>query len=148
MQMKDSVQLSLAKSETVCGYEIRRLPLGAYLQAIEALKDSSRVLMDACFLGLDPVEVMGRLRTINAQTLTQMLFRLMKAAPQEAIRLLSVLTGIDDKTLLEDPNIGLDGAAQMLEAFWRLNDMENFIRAAQNVAARIKSLREKTGFSD
>ena len=43
----NSAALSLRQSETVRGYEIRRLPLGEYLRALHARRPAPRTLLAA-----------------------------------------------------------------------------------------------------
>lgn len=144
---QSGVKLSLPASEQVRGYTIRRLPLGEYLRAAQALSDSPKALLDACFPGESASAAMARLRRIDADGLADLLARAMTAAPREAIRLVAALTGVPEDALMNDPGIGLDGAAQMMEAFWRLNGVENFIRAARSGAAQLRALRSGTGCS-
>ena len=101
--------------------------------------------MRACFPGEDASQVLTRLSHIGPDGLTKLLERAMAVVPGEAVRLLSLLTGVSQEALLRDPDIGLDGLAEMLEAFWRLNGLENFTKAALRAAAALKSAR--TGFS-
>ena len=145
MTKKNSVELSLRRSETVRGYEIRRLPLGEYLAVAQMLRDLPQKLLAACFPEGTLSDALGALRTADAEKLLGLLANAMQVMPQETLRLVSGLTGVPDTALLSDPDIGLDGAAEMLLAFWRLNNMENFIRAAAQMAAGVK--RIKTGFS-
>jgi hypothetical protein len=77
----------------------------------------------------------------------QLVLLAMDVVPDEAIRLLSILTGVPEDAIFADPAIGLDGAAELAEAFWRLNGMENFTAAAARLAANIRRMREKTGCS-
>jgi len=144
---KNSAALSVKQSETVRGYEVKRLALGAYLRAIEAVREASQTLMAACFPGMDAAQVLGSLKTMDVRMLTALMLRAMDAAPAEAVRLLSVLTGVEERALLDDPAIGLDGAAEMIEAFWRINGVGNFMQAAGRMAAQIRDLRAKTGSS-
>lgn len=145
MAEKSSLPLSVRKGEMVRGYEVRRLPLGEYLTALDALREAPAALMRACFPGEDASQVLTRLSHIGPDGLTKLLERAMAVVPGEAVRLLSLLTGVSQEALLRDPDIGLDGLAEMLEAFWRLNGLENFTKAALRAAAALKSAR--TGFS-
>lgn len=142
---KNSAALSVKCSETVRGYEVKRLPLGEYLRVMEAVREMPERVMKICFPQMDAMQMLGKLRTIDAQGLTEMMLRALEVVPDEGIRLLSLLTGIPADALYADPVIGLDGAAEMIEAFWRLNGIENFIRAAERMAARLQAIREKTG---
>jgi hypothetical protein len=45
MREKSSAALSVKMSETVRGYEVKRLPLGEYLRAMEALRDMPQTVM-------------------------------------------------------------------------------------------------------
>ena len=71
----------------------------------------------------------------------------MTAVPAEAVRLVSLLTGVPQDRLLDDPQIGLDGMAQMLEVFWRINGLGNFTQAARRAAAAVRAGIGRTGSS-
>lgn len=143
----DSAALSVRKGEMVRGYEIRRLPLGEYLRTLEALRETPRALLCACFPGVDAAQAIERLAHIDADGLTELLMRAMTAVPAEAVRLVSLLTGVPQDRLLDDPQIGLDGMAQMLEAFWRINGLGNFTQAARRAAAAMRAGIGRTGSS-
>ena len=142
---KNSAALSVKCSETVRGYEVKRLPLGDYLRVMEALREAPGVVMRVCFPEMDAMQMLEKLRTIDAQGLTQIMLRALDVVPDEAVRLLGLLTCIPADVLYADPAIGLDGAAELLEAFWRLNGIENFIRAAGRMRARLQEIRINTG---
>lgn len=144
---KTSAALSIPMSETVRGYEIKRLPLGRYMQALEALRSAPEAIIQACFPGMDAAQILARLKALDKDALIALMMRAMAVVPGEAVKLLSLLTGVPQAALLEDAAIGLDGAAEMLEAFWRLNGIENFTQAAVRMAAQLKDARKRIGFS-
>lgn len=139
---KGSAALSLPESVSVCGHEIRRMPLGRYLLAMEAMSEMPEKLLHACFPGLDAVEALERLRAIDDRMLGELFSRAMRVVPQEAVRLLSIATEIDEETLLTDPSIGLDGAAEMAQACMEINGIENFTRAAAKMAAAVRRMKK------
>ena len=143
----DSAALSLMKSETVRGYEIRRLPLGEYLRALDALRGAPRTLLAACFPGEDAAQVLAHLAHIDADGLGELMLRAMAVVPGEAVRLIAQLTGVPEEKLLGDPQIGLDGVAQIMEAFWRINGLGNFTQAARRAAAALRESAGRTGSS-
>ena len=144
---RDRVALSLTESETVRGYEIRRLPLGEYLRALDALRQAPRTLLAACFPGEDASQALARLAHIDADGLGELMLRAMAVVPGEAVRLIAQLTGVPEEKLLGDPQIGLDGVAQMMEAFWRINGLGNFTQAARRAAAALRESAGRTGSS-
>ena len=144
---RDSAALSLKESETVHGYEIRRLPLGEYLRALDALRQAPRTLLAACFPGEDAAQVLARLAKIDADGLGELMLRAMAVVPGEAVRLIAQLTGVPEEKLLGDPQIGLDGVAQIMEAFWRINGLGNFTQAARRAAAAVRAGIGRTGSS-
>ena len=144
---RDSAALSLKESEMVRGYEIRRLPLGEYLRALDALRQAPRTLLAACFPGEDAAQVLASLAKIDADGLGELMLRAMAVVPGEAVRLIAQLTGVPEEKLLGDPQIGLDGVAQMMEAFWRINGLGNFTQAARRAAAAVRAGIGRTGSS-
>ena len=136
--------VSLGKKMVVRGYTIRRLPLGEYLEMLEMIKTMPETLARACFPGMSAGQVLAQLKKIDAAMLAEIASRAMLAAPAEAVHLLSKCTGIDEQTLLEDENIGLDGAAEMMEACYELNQIGNFMQAAARLAAKAKASITRT----
>lgn len=143
------VELSLPRSQNVRGYEIRRLPLGKYLQAMEMLRHTPERMLRACFPGMSTEAALGELRRIDAQMLLNLMSNGAGALCQELARLMAVTMDIDEQALLADENVGLDGLMEMVEAFWTLNRMENFIGAVRALAAQAMAAArtERTGCS-
>lgn len=140
--------VSLGKTRVVRGYTIRRLALGEYLEMLEMIKTMPETMAKACFPGMSAGQVLAKLKRIDAAMLSEIAARAMVAAPAEAMKLLAKCTGIDEETLLADEGIGLDGAAEMLEACFELNQIENFMQAAARLAARAKASTIQTDGSN
>lgn len=121
----------------VRGYEIERLPLGGYLKAVEAMRSMPAEIMTACYPGMTVAEVLTSLKTIDRDTLSELIIRLISVLPEKAIALIALLTGIEEDKLLEDTQIGLDGACELVEAFFTLNGIENFIKATSRIGKRL-----------
>jgi hypothetical protein len=125
---------SLRTTVTVRGYKLERLPLGGYLNAIERLQELPGGLLQACFPGAKLDDIFDKLKNLDEKTLTELVGNAMTAAPQYAIKALAELTGIPEEKLLRDQQIGLDGLAEIVEAFWKLNGLENFMAAIRRMA--------------
>lgn len=141
---KVTAAVSLGKSMEVRGYTIRRLPLGKYLEMTEMIKELPQKLIAACFPGKSAVDILVMLKSIDAAMLSEICIRALTAAPAEAVHILAHCTGIDEQTLLEDEDIGLDGAAEMIEAVFELNKIGNFMQAAGRLAAKAKASMTRT----
>lgn len=141
MMEKSSTKLSTMHSRCVRGYNVNRLPLGEYLRAMDMIRDMPETIMQACYPGMEAGQVLAQLKVINKETLTALIVRMIGVVPKEAVQLVAVLTGVPVEALYDDPNIGLDGLAEMVEAFWEINGIENFIQAAERMAARVKAIR-------
>jgi len=152
MSTKNTASLSLPKSKTVRGYEIKRLPLGGYLQAVEALQALPGDLLTVCFPGKDLGGILGELKELDAATLQAMIGNALLAAPTHVVAFIAKLVGIDEQIMLDDPGIGLDGAVEMLNAWVEVNNIEDFIDAARKLFGSIRaaagsSQKPNTGFS-
>ena len=123
---KSTVRLSLPESKKVRGHEIRRLPIGGYLQALELLRNAPQGLMEACFPGESPENVLLALGKMNKDEFIGVAIQAMTAVPRYAASLLSQLIEIPEDVLLNDRNIGLDGIAEMVETWWEVNGIGNF----------------------
>ena len=136
---------SLPQSRKVRGYTLTRLPLEGYLNAIDRLQNIPGGLMEACFPGKDIVDILDELKTLNQEKLTRLIGSLFTAVPVYAVRLIAELTGIEEQELLQDRNIGLDGLAEIVETFWELNGLSNFMMAVRRMSRPLKeSIGSKT----
>lgn len=55
------------------------------------------------------------------------------------------LMGLDEHALTDDPNVGLGGLLEMIEAWMEVNNLENFIIAARTLACRVRAGMTGTG---
>lgn len=141
----NSIHLSIPQSRTVRGYEIRRLPLGKYLQMIDALSGLPQELMRAAYPGKTEMQALAELKILTANDIPALFLRLMTAMPVRAMQLLSLATGIDEETLKSDERIGLDGAAEMVEAVIEVNGLTNFLQAARAITAQVRAAIQRDG---
>lgn len=141
----NSIHLSIPQSRTVRGYEIRRLPLGKYLQMIDALSGLPQELMRAAYPGKTEMQALAELKILTANDIPALFLRLMTAMPVRAMQLLSLATGIDEETLENDERIGLDGAAEMVEAVIEVNGLTNFLQAARAITAQVRAAIQRDG---
>ena len=143
--MNKSVQLSIPKSKTVRGYEIKRLPLGKYLQIVETINDLPQELMHAAFPGKTEMQAIAELKILTTDGIPALFLKLATAMPARAMQLISLATNVPEEKLLEDENIGLDGAAEMLQAVIEVNGLENFIKAVKTISSQVKAAIRKDG---
>lgn len=139
MSAKNTIQKSMEMSRTVRGYELHRMPLGAFLEAVDAIREAPVQILEAMYPGKGPMEALRSLCSLNTQTLRGALISAFTYAPVQIVGVLSKLFGIPEDDLLSDPKIGLDGLAEMMNAWLDLNDIENFISAVRPLASRIRT---------
>ncbi len=132
-----SIDLSLPRSVTVRGYELRRLSLGKYLQAIGMLESFPRDVAQKLMPEGDISGVLELLKTLDRDALADLVLKALAVVPQQAVRLIAALTEIPGERLLNDEAIGADGLMEIIEAWLEVNAAENFIRAAGRVRRRI-----------
>jgi hypothetical protein len=124
--IKDFFRKSYPTKSNIYGIEINKLPLGAYLDAIDSLKNLPDILLKNSFPGLKPDEVLDKFKTLNTDTLMELAGNLLVTVPEQALKFVSALIGVPYETLRNDPNIGLNGIKDILKEFWKVNDMQSF----------------------
>ncbi len=145
----NTITLSLPKTKHVRGYAIRKLPLGAYAEALEAINTMPADLIRSCFPEAEGDPFQG-LSSLTGDALISILTRALAAVPSHAFALLSNLLEIDVETLKTDRAIGLDGIAEMLSAWVEVNDVENFLKAVHALSQKwtaAKYPQPSAGFS-
>ena len=139
--MADKSKLSAPRYKKVCGYEIRKMPIGRYLEAIDAVSLFPDELIGACFPGMELKEIVERLTAFDDKLLRTCLANAFTAAPRHIVGFVAKLTGIDPDKLLNDENIGLDGLADIIDAFIEVNDLGKFLAGIAEVRRKLRRAR-------
>ena len=136
---KDKSGLSLGKSKVVYGYEIKKMPIGAYLKAMERIKSLPEDFIETCFPGQSLQEVLDNLTKFNETDFKSLLFGMMTTAPKYAIALISELTEIDEEQLINDENIGLDGIITICTTFIEVNKLGEALAGVKELRQKLKT---------
>ena len=141
--MLASVELSLPAARTVRGYEIGRMPIGRFLRAARRIDGVPEEVLARLFP--DAEDAVRALASLDRAGLIALYARALTVLPDEAVTVFAELASLDEKALRDDPNVGLDGLMEMIEAWVEVNNLENFIIAARTLARRVRAGMTGTG---
>jgi len=147
MKKRNSIFTSIPGSRKVCGYEIKKMPIGAFLKATSKMQEIPGQLMEAVFPGEGLDQILARLKAIDKDSLPDILVRAITALPEQIISLFADLCGIPEEELINDENIGIGGLANMIQAWIEVNDLENFTGSARAIAGKARALLGMTAGS-
>lgn len=139
MASKNTVKLSLPAAQTVRGYEIKRMPLGPMLEAIETLRELPGELLKTCFPSMDAGQILQQLKSFDADMLITAFGNALTIAPTHTIKVFAGLCGVPEEAFLTDANIGFDGLMEMVNAWIEVNGIENFIKAVRPLVEKIRA---------
>ena len=142
MAGKTSVDLSLPKARKVRGYTIERMPIGRFLAAARRMDEVPGEVLAALFPEGDIGKVLATLDRTGMMTLC---VRALAVLPKKTVSLFAELTGLDERSLTDDPGVGLDGLLEMIEAWMEVNNLENFIITARTLTRRVRAVMKGTG---
>ena len=137
-QKVDKSKLSLGKSRWVCGYEVKKMPLGAYLRAMNRMEGLPGELLECCFPGLDTSEILAKFREFHKETLLALFHGAAAVAPEILVELVSELTSIPAESLKNDENIGICGFLEILEALISVNRLGELRCRLTGLAAALR----------
>jgi len=126
--IKDLFRKSIPKSKIIHGIEIKKLPLGAYLDAIDSIKNLPEILLEKSFPGLTPDQVLNKFKSMDQDMLIQVASNLLVTIPEQALRFIAKLIGTEYEVLRNDSKIGLNGIKDIIKEFWKINDMQSFFK--------------------
>ena len=138
--MLASVELSLPAARTVRGYEIGRMPIGRFLRAARRIDGVPQEVLARLFP--DAEDAVRALASLDRAGLIGLCARALTVLPDEAV---TVFAELDEQALRDDPNVGLDGLLEMIEAWMEVNNLENFIGAARALWRRARAGRTGAG---
>lgn len=149
-----SISMSIPKSYTLHGVTITKLPIAKYIAVLREINDLPSLLLGELFPeGSNLNDSFERLQNLDRSTTLALIGRLLKVVPEEFCKILSQLLNIPEERLLdvncENP-LSLSELAEIIEAFWKVNDMSDFLMTVQSLSRKAAPTRSKvnTGFSD
>ena len=129
--MSSSVKKSVGASKVVHGVTVRRLPIGAYLSAIESMGDLPENLLSRLFPELSLDEAFLKLKHLRTDTLLHIVGKGAAVLPQEFLSFFSNLLGVSVEVITDKltPAEFMD----VLSEFLKINDISNFIQSVKGV---------------
>ena len=149
-----SIHMSIPKSYELYGVTIRKLPIAKYIAVLREVIDLPSLLLGELFPeGSNLNDSLERLQNLDRSTTLALIGRLLKVVPEEFCKILSQLLNIPEERLLDvdcQNPLSLSELAEIIEAFWKMNDMSDFLMTVQSLSRRAAPTRSKanTGFSD
>ena len=122
---------SLPGGRLVRGYEIRKLPFGAYLEALEKLQNLPGDLLSACFPGKSLDDILTDLKALDEGALLRLITGMASAGGPYLLGLVSHFSGVPVEELRDNPEIGLDGLVEIVKAVWEVNALGNVVAAVR-----------------
>lgn len=140
--VKDLFRKSIPQSKIIHGIEIKKLPLGAYLNAIDSIKNLPEILLSKSFPGLTPNQVLEKFKKMDEDMLIEVAGNLLVSVPEQALRFIAALIGVEYERLRDDPDIGLNGIKDIIKEFWRANDLKNFFNDVRRAISQSSLMKQ------
>jgi hypothetical protein len=129
--MSGSIKKSVGKSKAVHGVTVRRLPIGAYLCAIESMGDLPEIFLSKLFPELSLEEAFLKLKHLRTDTLLHVIGRGAAVLPNEFLGFFSILLDVPVEVLRD--KLTPDEFMEVLLEFLKINNISNFIQLAKGV---------------
>jgi hypothetical protein len=119
-----SVGMSLPQTKTVHGVEIKKVPVGRYINALKKSEELPAVICEKCFPGESLDTVVKAFMNAEKDTVITVVGKLLVVAPELIVSVMCDIMDLDFETTIntytpkELLDIGL--------AFWELNDLSDF----------------------
>lgn len=135
-----SLIMSAPRDYKLYGVTVRKLPVAKYIQVMRTLNDLPALLMGELFPECRTLpELISVLGQFDQEKMTATAVRLLTVVPVEACRVFNRLLDIPEERLL-DPDapdgLGLAELAEILEGFWKLNDLSDFFETVRRLTAK------------
>ena len=132
-------KLSLGRVVVVRGVEVRRMPLGKYLEAIEEVSRFPSELLNACFPEMTLGEMLDRLVVMDEELMRRCISSAAVGAPMAVVGLVARILEVPKERLLEDPEIGMDGFLEIVNAVLEINSLGKLVGEALKLGRSVTS---------
>jgi hypothetical protein len=127
----DKLSVSVPRNKELYGVIIRKLPNGAYINALQTVQNLPAILLENCFPGEDIDDILKQLGQINKDSLLAIAGKLMAVIPEEFFKIISELLDIPLEKLINE--LTPAETIEIIEAFWEANDMSPFFEKLKKI---------------
>ena len=132
--------LSLPAEMDVHGIKIRKMPIGAYVDALQKVQELPTDFLAACFPDKTLQEIIDEFSKLDEGGLISLLMTLISTAPRYVVKVIAELCDVDEAVLWNDPEIGIDGLVNIVTAFIEVNKLGESISGVKGSIMKIKTL--------
>jgi hypothetical protein len=108
----------------VCGVEIKKMPVGKYLDAMERIGGILMDLIEDAFPGMKPGDILAQLTVLTSEDFRALAVRLLSVVPGKAIEIMATIMDVDIAVIRD--RLSPAELMQVWTAFWKLNDLTDF----------------------
>ncbi|MGE5494616.1 MAG: hypothetical protein ACM3S4_04875 [Burkholderiales bacterium] len=119
-----SAGITLPKSKTVHGIEVKKVPVGKYLSAIRELEELPAAIISDLFPSKKFGDIMAELVELTDESLIRIATRLLVIAPEYVVNALAIIIDVD-KDLIKN-TLTPKELCDVVKTYWELNDMTDF----------------------
>ena len=145
-----SITMSAPEDYLLHGVKIRKLPVGTYIEVMRTLSDLPSRVVEKALPNCETAEdILRFFAQFDKDRLMQLIMGLMASVPEEFCKIVSALLDVPAERMLDpdtDNPLGLNELAEVVEAFWKQNDMSDFFGTVRRLAATVG--KQNTGSSD
>ena len=128
-QKDRSIDASRPRPRTVHGIEIRKMPVGRYLDVMQRLGGVLADLLDAAFPGQTPGQIIEGLTALTPSQFREIAIRLLGVLPEQALTIVCAILDADLR-LVKD-RLAPNELLEVWTAFWQMNDLSAFFQNAR-----------------
>lgn len=130
------IKKSLGEEKIVHGVTVKKLPIGAFIKAMEDIGNLPVLMLEKLFPDKSGAEALYAIRFMNREDMLKIVCKALTILPREFISFVSSLLNEDAEKLSEKltPMEMID----VLTEFWEINDIENFIKKAKALVMTVK----------
>ena len=138
--MKDLFRKSIPKTAMIHGVEVKKLPIGKYLDTINSMRDLPEILLKNIFPGMNTEEIFSKMKKLDEGTLFELLANMMSTVPDQALRFISTLLDIEYEKLRDE--ISPKELKDILKEFWKVNEMTDFFQDVSKAVMSSKVIQK------
>ena len=122
-----ALEASMPKSIDVRGYNVKKLPLGAYFKLVSRLNSIPKDFLRTAIVAWNDIDASeeAEAKIDNNVKFFDIALKLVSKFPEEVLNIASESCGVLPEDMEADRDLGLDGFADVLVAIWKVNDLEN-----------------------